>query len=208
MSKTQLRGICQCCGRQQAVLQPSGRMSKHGYTVGHGWFSGVCTGQNYQPLQKDRAQADIIVAAVRRDVVSLRAKAAAFRANEIHPELIRTNRWDPKTRDTVKIPYEDGTPYQQEKARESAASTADQRANAGVQFADNLERLADRIYGTELEVVPAEEGPEPIPYGQQRKAARGVLTAKSVDRGIVRWQDERGFNGKMSTRSWRLLEKV
>ena len=35
----QIRGNCQCCGKEQAVV--GGLMSKHGYTVENGWFSGV-----------------------------------------------------------------------------------------------------------------------------------------------------------------------
>lgn len=46
--KTQTRGICQCCGREQAVLNGTGFMSQHGYTVKNGWcHSGdIATGRD------------------------------------------------------------------------------------------------------------------------------------------------------------------
>jgi hypothetical protein len=53
-------GTCQICGSLQAL--PSKVLSKHGYTVDHGYFNGVCCGERHQPLELDRTFADQIAA--------------------------------------------------------------------------------------------------------------------------------------------------
>jgi len=72
-TNNQIRGNCQCCGNQQAVV--GSMMSKHGYTVDGGWFNGVCSGRNHVPLQVSREHTDLIVAQVRMEVPELIAKA-------------------------------------------------------------------------------------------------------------------------------------
>lgn len=42
-------GHCQACGRLQKL--PNGRLSKHGYTVTHGFFSGTCPGSDRLPFE-------------------------------------------------------------------------------------------------------------------------------------------------------------
>jgi hypothetical protein len=42
-------GSCQCCGAQQKL--PGDILSKHGYTVEYGWFSGVCKGSGHKPFE-------------------------------------------------------------------------------------------------------------------------------------------------------------
>jgi hypothetical protein len=42
-------GHCQACGRLQKL--PSGRLAKHGYTVRGGFFSGICRGAGYLPIE-------------------------------------------------------------------------------------------------------------------------------------------------------------
>lgn len=46
-------GLCQACGRRQ--LLPSGRLSLHGYTTGHGYFAGVCRGAKELPYEQSCA---------------------------------------------------------------------------------------------------------------------------------------------------------
>lgn len=46
-------GHCQVCGSLQ--LLPAGRLSKHGYTVALGFFSGTCYGSNELPFEKDKS---------------------------------------------------------------------------------------------------------------------------------------------------------
>jgi len=44
-------GTCQVCGCRQKL--PAGSLSKHGYTIEYGWFSGVCTGAHHLPYEQD-----------------------------------------------------------------------------------------------------------------------------------------------------------
>lgn len=204
MTKTQLRGICQCCGRQQAVLAGSGRMSKHGYTVDHGWFNGVCSGQHYLPLQKDRQQADLIVVQVREQCLQLDERVAQLRAGTIRPERVKTNRWDPKAREAVTISWEEASPYQRSSAVEAEVYKAEARARAGRQFADGLSQLADAVFGQELVEVKLEDGPAPILCGEVRVLENGrKATVTRVQGARVYWTDERGFKGWTGTTAWR-----
>lgn len=46
-------GICQACGRRQAVHVYGGKIAKHGYTTDYGYFNGVCGGSDELPLELD-----------------------------------------------------------------------------------------------------------------------------------------------------------
>lgn len=211
--RIQLRGHCQCCGRQQAVIR--GLMSKHGYEVkergNYGWFQGICQGERFKPIEVDRAQADAIVKAVREECASLRVRAEALRSGEVKPAKAKSGkkveqagvpRW--KWEDEM-VPFSEAPAHYQREAVESAAWNAQRRSEIGGSFANGLEKLADEYHGKPLLEVKAEAGPAPIEPGERRVAQRGVLIAGEVYRGMVHWKDERGFKSKMSTRSWRAL---
>lgn len=205
MTKTQLRGICQCCGRQQAVLA-SGNMSKHGYTVEQGWFSGVCRGQNHQPLQLDRTQADRTVQTVRHDVARLQQNLLDLQAGKIFPEIVNTGRYDFAKQASETVSWADANEYQRTRGVEVEIFRVSGRIRLGTGFADDLEALANNVFGTALLEVKAEAAPAPILAGERRQSeARGILTAVSVFQGMVKWKDERGYGTKMSTRAWRNL---
>lgn len=212
-TRIQLRGICQCCGRQQAVV--SGFMSKHGYTVEHGWFDGVCTGQHFKPMQHDRTQADIIVSEVREECAKLLAKAAAIRAGTIKPLMAKSGKRI-KSADPKGFPWEDelvnfadAPAHYQRQAVETAAWNAQRRAEVGESFAASLERIADEYHGKPLLEVPMEEGPEPIKHSEKRRAPSGrVVTVTDVSRGRVSWKDEKGFKSWTGVQAFRKFEKV
>lgn len=46
-------GICQACGRRQAVHVNTGLIAKHGYTTEYGFFNGTCGGSDALPLELD-----------------------------------------------------------------------------------------------------------------------------------------------------------
>jgi hypothetical protein len=46
-------GHCQACNSLQKL--PNGKLSLHGYTVGHGFFSGICPGSKELPYEKSHA---------------------------------------------------------------------------------------------------------------------------------------------------------
>lgn len=77
MSATHI-GTCQCCGRSQKL--PNGRLSKHGYTVQWGFFSGTCRGAHELPyeqscglIQRFIDEAKAAIAAIKKRQDELRA---------------------------------------------------------------------------------------------------------------------------------------
>lgn len=208
-SKTQNRGHCPCCGREQAVMA-SGRMSKHGYQVKDGWFSGVCNGDSHPPIEVSREAADMIVAQVRAQVAELRAQAQQVRDGKLKPRTVRTGRqfrgasskWE-----EVVVPFAEAPSYQQEGAVRSLERSFDRRADLGDNFADCLERLANEHHGKPLRTVKVEAGPAPILAGERRTLAGGdVATASRVEGARVYWtRGEKGFKGWTGTQAWRKL---
>ncbi len=202
-TKAQLRGNCQCCGREQAVLASSGTMAKHGYTVKCGWFLGVCSGHNYRPMQEDISVTRDIVATVRADVAKLMGYAADLKAGKAHPPTCKTSH----APGAQPVAFTDAAPWQQRDAITAAIYETESRARAGEHFANDLEALASAMHGQPLREEKVSAGPVPILAGERRiSTKRGVLTATSVVGAWVSWRDERGLKSRMSSRAWRALE--
>jgi len=138
----QIRGNCQCCGRQQAIV--NGLMSKHGYTIKDGWFSGVCSGRNYAPIQVSRTTTDKIIADISAEIPELIAKAEQVKSGEITPKTIklRFNKGE--------IPFEQGDRRQQSDAKTSLEWAYRNRARAGQEFVKTMIEVADKFHGTAL----------------------------------------------------------
>jgi hypothetical protein len=205
-STIQIRGNCQCCGHQQAVV--SGTMSKHGYTVEHGWFSGVCSGRNYAPMQVSREQTDRIVAQVRAEVPELIAQADKVKAGEITPATIKIRRGGEK----MEVAYADAMPHQQSQARDSMEWSLRNRARAGEQFADSMEELATKIHGTALIEVAKKEAPAFIMPRDQKVDAQGfTCTFTSVEGARFYYKYEKNgsvYKTWMGSQAWRRLATV
>lgn len=213
MSKIQQRGICQCCGRQQAVMA-SGYMSKHGYTVQDGWFSGVCTGQNYAPMQHSIAQVEVICAMVQTQVDELRARADKMAKGEIHPDTVSTGRfvYSQEARRNVAetVAWADAKAYQQVEEVNRLVWGMQSRANAGSQWIRNMQDLAARTHGQPLVEVKmdAEAGPAPVKAGDKKELHGRTIVAQRVQGGNVFVQLREGFTTKFSTRKWRSFKDV
>lgn len=209
MSKLQHRGNCPCCGRQQAVKK-SGLMSKHGYVVDHGWFNGVCNGEQYAPMQIQREVTDIIVKQVKVDVEILFEKAKNFKEGKTFPATIKTNQGKivKGRREYEYIPFEQGSQYQKEEAIRGEIYNLESRARAGTIFAADMEELVNKVHGKPLIEVKVEQVAEPIKSGEQRKSARGVLTVRYVDGARVYWKDDRGIQSWTGSSAWRRMEAV
>lgn len=67
-------GECQICGSRQ--LLPDGVLSKHGYTVKWGFFSGVCHGSGYLPFEQSKDQIAAAVAAVETTIAEVEVTIA------------------------------------------------------------------------------------------------------------------------------------
>lgn len=208
-TKIQTRGICQCCGREQAVLK-SGLMSKHGYTVDNGWFNGVCSGQNFKPLQHDRKQADAIIALIRSEAAEIEAQAFSYETGETHPEMLETNKYDRVNRKAVVAHWDDLSDYERRGYLKTLIWKMKQRANMGQTFANDLEMRADEVHGQVLKEVKLGNDPLPkIKIGERRVSSKGdVLEVTRVDGARVYWKREKAgkfFNSWTGTAAFRRL---
>lgn len=201
--KTQLRGHCQCCGRDQAVK--NGRMAHHGYEVKNHWFVGVCSGHNFAPIERERDTADSVIAACRQRAVELDDLAGRYERGEAHPERIPRRSW--RRSEPKDMPWEDGDTYEQRDALQSAAWSSRQHAKANREFAARLEKIADEFHGKPLLEVERAAGPAPILIGEQRKTKDGkTLTVYRVDGARIYYRDDRSFQSRTSSRAWRGFE--
>lgn len=212
---TQLRGHCQCCCRQQAVV--SALMSKHGYQVKSSWFVGICRGQHYEPMEVSRVQTDDTIRSVRAECKALRQRADDLRAGKVTPKEAKTGNkvkvegksyW--QCEDEM-VAFSEAPAHHQKEAIQSAAWNADQRAKMGESFCNDLERTANEYHGKPLIEVKRDAGPAPILSGEQRKDARGAtLTVKRVDGARVYWNHTNAAgkiqNGWTGTQAFRKLE--
>jgi hypothetical protein len=201
---TQIRGNCQCCGRDQAVVR--GNMAKHGYTVDDGYFNGVCSGHRYAPLQLDRSITDQMILRVTNDAVHFDALAADYREGREHPTMVKVASWPKhhsKSSENFKL-YADVSPGLQAQACREAAYHAQSRAQAARSWVKDMAALADKTHGTALREIELAEGPAPIREGEQRNHAKaGILTVRYTEKGRVYWHDSRGYRGWDGVQSWR-----
>jgi hypothetical protein len=139
----QIRGNCQCCGRQQAVV--GGLMSKHGYTVKEGWFSGVCSGRNFPPVQVSRTMTDKIISNISAEIPELIAKAEKVKSGELTPKTVKVRMMSKE-----EIPFEQGELRQQAAAKTNLEWAYRNRARAGQEFIKAMTEVADKYHGTAL----------------------------------------------------------
>lgn len=210
----QIRGNCQCCGREQAVV--GGLMSKHGYTVEHGWFQGVCSGNQYQPMQFSRATTDLIVSDIRAEIPKLLAKAEQYESGAITPEFVNQSTYYPAIRKTVntQIPFAQASAYDQQCEIRKIVWSLKSKASAGKDFADQLESIANKVHGTPLlEVAKKEVAPIYVGDKKVNQETNAVFTCTKVDGVRVYWTAKRASDGKvinswMGSQAWRKLATV
>lgn len=177
-SKIQLRGNCQCCGNDQAVVR--GYASKHGYTVDNGWFNGVCSGQNYEPIQVSRVQADRVVESVRLSVKELEEKVAKVDAGKVTPKTIVTGYGKNRT----EIPFAQGTLEQKEQAVYCLTHDLKYKIKTGNDFAKHLEAVANKYHGKPLSEIKLDE--VGITVGSIVKVYGSVVTVTKIEYRVAR----------------------
>lgn len=197
--RTQMRGNCQCCGRDHAVV--SGHMSKHGYTVNDGWFSGVCRGEHYPPIQNSRERLNQIVLNVRNEIVALNTHISNLKSGKVKPKEAKLG----VLAKAPMVPFDEAAPHFQEMTVKLAVIQAENRIRSGHQFCERMMFLAGEYHGQPLREVVVSDGPDRIQVGDQRMGRRGVLTCTNVSGARVYWKDEKGFNGWAGSRAWRAL---
>lgn len=206
MNKTQTRGNCPCCGREQAVLA-SGRMSKHGYTVEHGWFNGVCLGDRHAPMQVQREVTDQIVFKVRHEVKDLEARASDLRSGRATLGLVKKpGVYTRRDEEPVMVQWKDLPEYSRAEVLRNTVYNIEARARAGTSFANDLEALVNRVHGQPLTVVELEAAPAPIQTGDRRLSPSGVvLIASYAEKGRVYFKTTEGRKGWYGVQAWRKL---
>lgn len=208
--KIQYRGHCQRCGRQQAVKQ--GTMAHHGYTVRNGWFSGVCSGNQFEPVERSRKTLDATVAAILKSTAELRADADRIEAGQLPEKLL----YSPTFRaEAVWTPVADIPAHSVRELVNLHIFRLRRRAEIGEQTAAYLTAIADTFHGKDLIEVRPEDKPEAIVPGDRRVNSVGTpIECRRVEGAKVYYVDatlpadgkRRLF--KTSTRSWRALAKA
>ena len=177
-SKIQIRGNCQCCGNDQAVS--NGYSSKHGYTVDNGWFNGVCSGQNYEPVQVSRVQADRVVESVRLSIARIEEDLTAVEAGSVTPKTIVSGYGKNRT----EIPFAQGTLTQKEEAVFILKHGLKYKINTGNDFANHLEQVANRYHGKPLSEIKLDE--VGIVVGSSVKVQGSVVTVTKIEYRVAR----------------------
>lgn len=198
----QIRGNCQCCGHQQAVV--NSKMSKHGYTVAHGYFEGVCFGDRHEPMQVSRTTADKIIADVRADVVVLLANADRVLAGTLKPTKVIRG----VSMKRYEIDFADADEWEQYEAVQILERKLRSRAKQGEDFADGLSMIADQTHGTALIEVERKAAPAKVNSGDQKSVGDKTYTCRYVDGARVHYRMTRGeqtFKGWIGIQAWRKM---
>lgn len=211
-TKTQLRGHCPYCGRQQAIK--NGTMAHHGYTVDWGYFNGVCTGQQHRPLEQDRTVWDLLKARLLEDADQHDDIARRLEDGTLDPkgktEKVRTGYGQYEMKFT---PWNDLDQWQQRDERRAAVWASRSRAKGNRDHVKWMDELADKVHGQPLIEVKKAEAPEHISRGEKRKLGDGTVATVHENQGrriVFRYTSETGKvrQGWMAPISWRKLEVV
>jgi len=207
MKAIQIRGNCQCCGREHAVVD--GKMAKHGYTVESGWFKGVCAGKHFAPIQVSREQTDTLIASVRAQVLEMIAKADLVASGEFKPTTITRHPHSKKAMEF--IPFAEATVYEQRDAIRALEWNYRRTAEMGTSFADMMVQVADKYHGKALVEVAKKEAPAFIMPSDQKTLDGATYTCTLVQGARVYYKLQRGdkfFKGWMGSQSWRKMASV
>lgn len=182
-SRTQLRGHCQVCGREQAVdPSRSGLIHHHGYNLRFGYFQGTCTGHHSLPMEKDRTHTDSVIGAIRTNVARLRRRAAKLRAGTEILQTIRRSRYnrDARRSELVEIVFASLPAFEQARELEMEIADIEFRARSGEDFAIFLAALVEAKFGKPLRSVAVEKR-EPLVHFRSRhgiacRSGRGIFS--------------------------------
>lgn len=180
--RTQLRGNCQCCGREQAIK--NGAMAHHGYTVKNGWFEGACNGHLFEPMQVSTHQTYRIIAKVQEQIVDLKQEIARLQSGKAHPAEVKSS----CVRNAPMVPWAEAQDWQKRDALASLIYSKKNRIRAGEDFIAGMDKLAKKVHGQPLREVTIGDAPDAIPIGEKRRSPGGrVMTVVRVDGARVYW---------------------
>lgn len=162
-------GTCQACGAVQAL--PNGSLSKHGYNVQWGFFSGVCTGAERAPMEQDTSFALKVIADLTEQAETLNGLTVAditkvpvrVRENGVRVENLVCREAFLAMEDHQYQTLKDRDPALWETVRECAwdraqgavVANSKWRAKSMLQHADHLQALIESRHGEDL--IPREK---------------------------------------------------
>ena len=213
-AKMQLRGHCQVCGNEQAVVR--GNMSKHGYSIVHGWFSGVCHGQHHQPIEVSRVYTDHVIARITEDCIELKSRISDLLSGAIKPDTLQFSKYENRKWVEINVPVSELSPVQYREGFNRLVGRLEQRISNGQRHIALMTELADKFHGKPLiEVDTQADKPEVIQVGEKRILGdHGVIgTVMYLDGARVHYKYAGLSTGKVlttwqSSRTWRGLQKV
>ena len=191
------------CGREHAVVK--GKMSKHGYTVEGGWFNGVCAGDSFPPMQVSRSATDNLVVDVRAQCVALREQARQLEEGTVLPIFVVRSTFKNGKSGKEYTPFAEAVPYDQKQQIQRDIWSADNRADIGDAFANDMSRLVDEVHGKPLrEVDVTANKPTPINPGEVRYTPAGrKLTVTSIKGARIYCLDQDEIRTWVSSTAWR-----
>lgn len=149
MNKIQYRGHCQVCGNLQAV---NGVMSKHGYKVNNGWFTGICSGRSYAPIEVDCSATKQTIEAIEADIVEMGKQIEAVESGKTVPAEIETNRihYVNGKRACIMKSWSDASELDKREWKEKTAWKLRRRIRIGQDHIDYMTSLIERQHGKPL----------------------------------------------------------
>lgn len=151
--KTQVRGICQVCGCEQAVRKNG--LAHHGYTKEWGFFHGTCLGAGHSPMQKSTELTKQVIQDLQSEIVKNNEKAEMLELGSLVPEFkvvqVRVGRDGWKTiYEDKKIPWSELSDYEQKKLVKSLIYNHNFVVRQCEAHIQTLTRLMEQYEGKEL----------------------------------------------------------
>lgn len=195
MNKIQKRGICQVCGREQAVNK--GVLAKHGYTVEYGFFEGTCPGANKQPLNETREFLDVIIGQQNEAVAQLEVVLEGLKSGKKFPKQVKV--W--KLNKYEMVDFNDLGEYEKKREIQIAIVNVEGDIKSRQNWMKMMDALAVATLGTALREVEQVAGPARIERGEKKISGSGrVLTSLYQDGARVYYNYDNGA-GKI-LKSW------
>lgn len=185
-TETTYTGICQACGRRQAIHVKSGLIAKHGYTTDWGFFNGTCQGSDHAPLELQTVLNEDITRQLRARADQLDAEAAGEITKvsvQVGSKIVRGRRVG-EFKLVDRVEFEATQPSYEKFDREVELLRAGLRrqAEAFRSHAAELERLRAEVHGQPLQERPQEAPIQREYFGSYREAYARVEELKAAGR--------------------------
>lgn len=175
--RVQLRGHCQHCGRLHAA---NPMMAKHGYTIPNGWFQGVCSGAEHDPLEVSRVQLDDLVASLGKWANDAQDEALKLEQKEIDPEGTWETYSEMGHRKRKLKPYGDMPEWEKNQCRKSRVWNLQSKAKQYRQHAEDLLKLAEAVHGQPLKDVMVDKAAKAINVGDTVKVCGQTVVVTKI----------------------------